>query len=51
MILSKNRNKGAVLPSSKDRREDKVPDLDDFLARRDYVGAITLLQHANVKVR
>lgn len=44
----------AVSPVSQaGRREDKPPDLEDFLAKRDYVGAITLLEfkkQANAQV-
>lgn len=43
MILSKARV-AAPAPADKAKPERKVPELEEFLAKRDYMGAITLLQ-------
>jgi len=51
MILSKSRAKEPPVEKTKDSQQ-KIPDLQEFLGKRDYVGAITLLEfqrHGNPK--
>jgi len=43
MIMSKSRGAGGAERTAKEK-EKKLPELEDFLARRDYQGAITLLK-------
>lgn len=44
MILSKSRVQPARATASEGKQEAKLPDLEDFLGRRDYQGALALLQ-------
>ncbi|GAX82244.1 hypothetical protein CEUSTIGMA_g9672.t1 [Chlamydomonas eustigma] len=46
MILSKSRAAGTFRQNAADPNKDKpkLPDLEEFLAKRDYLGAIALLQ-------
>lgn len=52
MILSKARVAAPTLPASdKKEKEKKAPDLEEFLQKRDYMGAIALLQVRKAKGR
>eukprot|EP00798_Chlamydomonas_sp_ICE-L_P013897 gene13897-19824_t len=44
MILSKSRVQPARTVASEGKQEAKLPDLEDFLSKRDYQGALALLQ-------